>query len=333
MLLRAAAPGSDLSSLRYDVVLHLDDPGRPADPEPHWLDWPGIDDLPALLTESGPDLIGLRGVPHAGQYRQRKAADLLTGTGTVGDLAAALGAERNAVDPTDLVAVATAHGYQIIVGGRISGEPGLLEVVLRRRQADATTSLTELLAEPVGPADWQASDPSWASRARAAVPLLRNHLRERLASNAVPGRIEVLAQWPLAGTGKLDPAALPVGDEDAATEAETDEQPLVEPRTETEQVVARIWSDVLGADRIGVHDDFFSLGGHSLMGAEVIDQVREHFKIDLPLGQLFETPTVAAVAGFVDREKERPRQDATPIRRINRAEYRRASVSGADRRD
>jgi acyl carrier protein len=136
----------------------------------------------------------------------------------------------------------------------------------------------------------------------------------------VPARFDVLAGWPLDAHGRLDTAALPLP-ADLADPGETDEVPA-EPRTESERVIAQIWAEVLGTERVGIYDDFFALGGHSLMGAEVIDRVREHFSLNLPLGQLFESPTVAAVAAFVESQREQA-APSTPIKRINRADYRR----------
>ena len=81
---------------------------------------------------------------------------------------------------------------------------------------------------------------------------------------------------------------------------------------------------MLGIDQVGVEDDFFALGGHSLLAAEIADRVRSELGLDLPLGRLFEEPTVASVAGYLETA---PREAAPvpAIRRIDRAGYRRAA--------
>jgi NAD(P)-dependent dehydrogenase (short-subunit alcohol dehydrogenase family)/acyl carrier protein len=73
----------------------------------------------------------------------------------------------------------------------------------------------------------------------------------------------------------------------------------VAPQNEAERAVVEIWQELLGIDRIGVHDDFFELGGHSLLGAQFISRIRERFQVDIPLRIIFETPTPAACAQLV----------------------------------
>lgn len=83
-----------------------------------------------------------------------------------------------------------------------------------------------------------------------------------------------------------------------------------------------MWSAALGVDRVGVHDDFFALGGHSLLGSEVMDTVRQEYKVDVPLGLLFESPTIAAVAAYVDEQLARPSEAVAPIQRVDRSALR-----------
>ena len=74
----------------------------------------------------------------------------------------------------------------------------------------------------------------------------------------------------------------------------------VAPTNDVEQVIAGIWHELLGIDRIGIHDDFFSLGGHSLMATQLVSEVREVFEIDLPLHKFFEAATVSGLAVTVE---------------------------------
>jgi acyl carrier protein len=71
----------------------------------------------------------------------------------------------------------------------------------------------------------------------------------------------------------------------------------VEAESAAERLLTQMWSELLGIERVGVHDNFFALGGHSLLAAQLIARVREAFQIDLPLHNLFEHPTVA---GLID---------------------------------
>lgn len=72
------------------------------------------------------------------------------------------------------------------------------------------------------------------------------------------------------------------------------------PRTETEKALAIIWSELLKVENIGINDDFFDLGGQSLMAIRVVSRVRDVFEVDLPLRNIFECPTVAGLAEIID---------------------------------
>jgi acyl carrier protein len=70
----------------------------------------------------------------------------------------------------------------------------------------------------------------------------------------------------------------------------------VAPRNPEEEAVAKIWAEVLGVERVGVHDNFFDLGGHSLLATQALSHIRQAFPVDIPLRRLFEAPTVATLA-------------------------------------
>jgi acyl carrier protein len=80
-----------------------------------------------------------------------------------------------------------------------------------------------------------------------------------------------------------------------------------EPRTEVEKKLAEIWGEVLGVERVGIHDNFFDLGGHSLLATQVVSRIREGFDTILTLHTMFERPTIAELAeniSFHIREKD-----------------------------
>ncbi|HEX2094369.1 MAG TPA: amino acid adenylation domain-containing protein, partial [Longimicrobiaceae bacterium] len=130
---------------------------------------------------------------------------------------------------------------------------------------------------------------------------IRASLRERLPEYMVPAVLVPLEAIPLTSNGKVDRAALPAP-EGMATSAAA----YVPPRTAAEEALAAIWSEVLGVERVGVHDNFFESGGHSLLVIRVVSRVREHFGVEIPLGSLFEAPTVADLAGEIARRTPLP---------------------------
>jgi acyl carrier protein len=134
-----------------------------------------------------------------------------------------------------------------------------------------------------------------AERAADAAEL-RRFLAERLPVYMLPSTIVLLDALPLTASGKVDRLALPAPDSPVA---EPDRR-YVAPRTAAERVMAGIWADVLGIERIGVEDDFFAdLGGHSLLGTQVISRARDAFQVELPLARLFETPTVEGLVSWL----------------------------------
>jgi hypothetical protein len=114
---------------------------------------------------------------------------------------------------------------------------------------------------------------------------LRAHLRQGLPEYMVPQAIVALERLPLNANGKVDRKALPV------PEYAADADRYVAPRTPTEEVLAGIWAEVLGRERVGVEESFFDLGGHSLLGTQLVSRVRK-----VPLRAVFEGPTVAELA-------------------------------------
>jgi acyl carrier protein len=117
---------------------------------------------------------------------------------------------------------------------------------------------------------------------------LRGQLQTQLPDYMVPTAFVKMAAWPLTRNGKLDRKALPISD--AATMQSS--RPYVAPRTPIEEVLAVIWIELLGVDRVGIHDNFFDLGGHSLMAMRLIAAVRDTLGITLPLKTFFESPTI-----------------------------------------
>ncbi|MDQ3898410.1 MAG: amino acid adenylation domain-containing protein [Actinomycetota bacterium] len=133
--------------------------------------------------------------------------------------------------------------------------------------------------------------------AGAAVPSpgeLRDALGVSLPEYMVPGAFVVLEELPSTRTGKLDRTALPDPDFAAATRDR-----YVAPRTEVERVVAQVWGDVLGLDRVGVEDSFFEVGGDSILSMRVVSRLRAALDVEVSPRALFNQPTVAGLARLI----------------------------------
>ncbi|MFJ9774314.1 amino acid adenylation domain-containing protein [Kitasatospora sp. NPDC101157] len=168
------------------------------------------------------------------------------------------------------------HGYRV--------EPGEIEALLRER-----TDVERAVVVRIG----EGRDAYLAAylTADGEPPTpddLREYLAVRLPAPMVPSRYVVLPEFPMTGTGKVDRRALPLPD--------GGDRPWVAPRDETERTAARILAQALGRDRIGVTDDFFRLGGHSLLVTQVVHRLRAELGVQLPLRAVFERPTAAGLA-------------------------------------
>ncbi len=125
---------------------------------------------------------------------------------------------------------------------------------------------------------------------------LRDHLSARLPAFLVPDLYVAVPRLPLTANGKVDVAALP-DPGDGRPELAT---AYVAPGTELEWAVAAIWSEVLGVDRVGVEDDFFALGGHSMLATQVVAAIRDRLGRRVTLRMLFDEPGLGALARAID---------------------------------
>jgi amino acid adenylation domain-containing protein len=126
---------------------------------------------------------------------------------------------------------------------------------------------------------------------------LREAIRQRLPDYMEPSAFIWLETLPLTPNGKIDRAALPLPNvQTGATDVE-----FVAPRNPTEEALAEIISDVLKVQRVSVHDDFFHLGAHSLLGAQIVAHVRNVFGAELKLLDVFDAPTVAQLSGRIEQ--------------------------------
>ena len=156
---------------------------------------------------------------------------------------------------------------------------------------------------------------------------MRGNLRRALPEFMVPEVFVVLEELPLTQTGKVNRNALPPVDLDQRVNT----HPLSVPRTPVEEMIAEIWRLVLPQRQIGVNEDFFAIGGHSLLAAQLISRIRESFGVEIELREIFERPTIAQMAERVtDLQHLLAHGEIGPIQRGARQE--RVPLANAQRR-
>ncbi|MBB3059227.1 non-ribosomal peptide synthetase [Microbulbifer rhizosphaerae] len=178
------------------------------------------------------------------------------------------------------------RGYRIELGeieSRLHRHPQVREAVVLARQDDrrAAVLVAYLVAEP-----------------QPAIDQLRRFAAETLPDYMVPSAFVFLPRLPLNANGKVDRKALPAPDFSAQSAA-----PYRAPQTPLEEQLAETWREVLDLKRIGTGDNFFELGGHSLLATQLIGQLSRQLDRDIPLRTVFEHPTIAAMAQWLEKEE------------------------------
>ena len=192
------------------------------------------------------------------------------------------------------------RGFRIELGEIetvLSGHPAVRDAaVLARADVAGDRRLVAYVVPSDGLQVTSSEDASLVARHSSLVDELRGFLRQQLPEYMVPSAFVLLEALPVTANGKLDRRALPAVDRTHLSQ----ETEFVAPRTPLEAKLAEKWAEVLGVERIGIHDNFFDLGGHSLMATQLISRLREAFQVDLPLQSLFEMPTVAGLAERIE---------------------------------
>ncbi|HTC94927.1 MAG TPA: non-ribosomal peptide synthetase, partial [Terriglobales bacterium] len=136
---------------------------------------------------------------------------------------------------------------------------------------------------------------------------VRDHLRQKLPDYMVPAVIMALKEMPLTSNGKLDRNALPKPRQERMEAGDT----FTEPGTATEQILVQIWSEVLGAEKVGIHDNFFELGGDSILSIQIISRALRA-GLQITAKQLFQNQTIHELAAVADVSSTSKSSDAAP---------------------
>ncbi len=179
------------------------------------------------------------------------------------------------------------HGFRVEpneVAAALDAHPGIQQsVVVAREVALGDTRLIGYLV-PV-------------PESHLTLRALRGFLRGRLPDYMVPATFVSLEKLPLTPNGKVDRMSLPAADESNTLR----EEARAAPQTEMEKTVAGMLERLLNLEHVDVEENFFSLGGHSLLGAQLVARLRDTFGIEMPLRAVFEAPTVAELSAEIER--------------------------------
>ncbi|HXT68215.1 MAG TPA: amino acid adenylation domain-containing protein [Vicinamibacterales bacterium] len=303
---------NEVSRFRYDVMLQLGPKWGDAPPDV-WLDWnPGTPVAHAVdhQLRGNPGLsVGVRGIVDgrvaASVALARHLQDAESGdVRNAGELRQACAGMVGENPGLVLAAVATAGRRVSWSGFDADGEFAIV-VNPRRRTVDELPDHPSPVWRRFGtaPADRRGGD--------ALTATLQEHLRQRLPDYMIPAALTVLPEWPLTASGKLDRRALPKPHRHAPSNEL--------PQTQLEELLCAVFAQTLGLERVGPDDDFFALGGHSLVAMRAIARIHGVLGVTLEVRDVFEQPTIRALAALAEaRRAGAAGLGAPPITRASR---------------
>ncbi len=306
---------NELTQFRYDVTLHVGtDVQTTVVPWLNWqLDQLSFTQIQNQLHQQQPELLGIRGVPNQRVQQALQIWQWLEhppNVDTVSQLRQLLAQQPVAgIDPEQFWELGQYLGYTVHLSWWGSSQDGSYDVVfchnstpgsdpqgaiaLCVHQVIAFWDTSAITAKP-----WTdyTNNPLHGKLVQKLVPQVREFIQQKLPDYMMPQAFVLLNALPLTPSGKVDRRGLRASD----TATRNLSTGFVLPQTPIEAQLAQIWSEVLGLERIGINDNFFELGGHSLLATQVISRINSAFGLDLSIQIMFESPTVAGIAAYME---------------------------------
>ncbi len=295
--LRSGHFDNELNRYRYDAVLYR---SVPESVTLDWLDWQvdslNVDEVKQRLVQK-PEVLAISGVPNDRVVREvlesrwlEEKNELLS----VGDLRLEIDKQRLETPMlTEFESLARHYGYKLEASWIDGASDGSYRLIF----SCDSIPFFEHAVPTDSPIDEFANSPEKASFLRNLGQFVHKELQKSLPDYMVPGRYIVLDALPLTPNGKVDRKALP------APTAKRGEADYVTPVTPLQHRLAGIWKQVLGLDRVGLHDNFFSLGGYSLLSIKLSHRIRQELDVSLTLASIFAAPTLVAMARLIDTKR------------------------------
>ncbi len=312
---------NELTRFRYDVILHIGEAKEAPAITPPLLSWQQenltLSHLRRLLLETAPEHLYITDIPNARLQTAMEALRQLSCSNpseSVGTLRQALQEylPETGVEPEELWALSEEFPYTISLRWSDASPDGCLDAMLWRHSAESEPEVNfprVCTKEPDNPPSWQqyANAPLREKLARKLSMHLQSYLKERLPGYMLPAAFVMLDALPLLSNGKLDRqglvAPLPfIADREGEVTA---------PRTPVEETLAAIWADALGLEQVGIHNNFFELGGDSIRSILIIAKAHRA-GLQLTPKQIFQYQTIAELAQVVSTLPVQTEQQVTP---------------------
>ncbi|PHM30298.1 non-ribosomal peptide synthetase [Xenorhabdus innexi] len=296
ILVKRGIGDNEMLRYRYDVILHKRDDKAESHHEHSisWHDFDAFENLKSRLEAGTEEIFGVSGIPNARVkddfalaegLRYWSANLLITPPENASSISPQALAQLQEFE--SLLQYAEQCGYQCGVTWS-QQQPDLLDVIFSRSklppvQARSGYNQTHLVNYPqISAISGELSE------------LLESALKQQLPEYMVPGLYIPLERMPLTLNNKVDKKALPIPNED-----DLRRQSYVAPRNEIEIKISKLWNKLLNVSQIGIYDNFFALGGHSLQATRLISSIRNELAIEVPLRSVFEHPTLEQLSQIV----------------------------------
>jgi amino acid adenylation domain-containing protein len=289
---------NELNRYRYDVTIHKT-PTRvcslATEPTWAWTQCAGLSGLHAELISQRPAAVRVTGIPRAGVIADVHIEQALAAGLPLADALAQADATASpdAATPEQLHRLGETTGYHVAVTW--GAQPGTLDAVFITPTEPGVEHVHRLTDLYISTGTHQGTACANDPQTNTKISAVRQWLSARLPDYMVPAQIVVLEEFPLTSSGKIDRKALP-----APVFAAT---AFRAPQTQTEKIVADAFAEVLGVDRVGLDDDFFALGGDSLIAIRVSARLQLALGREVPVRSLFDAPTVRGLADYLHRHR------------------------------
>jgi amino acid adenylation domain-containing protein len=306
---------NEMTKFRYDVILHVGTAVSQADTEK--LDWQqkqySVADITQHLQETQPESLVVKNVSNPRLCEDIKIVETLKNKSelaTVGDLRSYLQKISTVVgiEPEDWWALNQILDYTIQVTWS-RDYFGNYDVIFQNKQKtfNPTQSVSDdIQISPIK--DWQhyGNNPKFKQISINLISQLRKFVLEKLPDYMVPNTYVIIQDLPLTPNGKVDRKALP----ELEVERSQLETAYVPAQNETEQIITKVWQEILQIDKIGINDNFFDLGGHSLLMAQVSRELSKVLNQKLSIVELFQYPTIQTLATYSFNQSQGQKQNS-----------------------
>lgn len=205
-------------------------------------------------------------------------------------------------------------------------DPGVLDAAVIAKSHQGLNRLVAFVTLRRGPQDGEPGSPEWdkqdSGNSKMSISRLKSNLRKRLPEYMVPSAIVLVDALPLSAHGKLDRAILATLPESTEGTETLDEAP----RSFLEQEIAGVWRALLERERVGIFDNFFDVGGHSLLLTRIQHELQKITSVPLLLTDFFRYPTIASLADYIAEANKTPEAPTLPIEQMEKLQKGRAKL-------